>query len=192
MADVLMIDYSQPSFYHFSEDSLTLAKFILSLNLTKEISFLEFGSGCGVIGIELAQDQPLWQGTLIEVQSEFIGHINSNIATFKVNHLDVKNINVEDFSVEEQVDLIFFNPPYFLEGAGRTPDNRQKQICRHIGLCDIYNWFLKAQDLLFIGGKLCYCLPVDSPFKNIWDHLGFEEESSKVIGKVEYKCLRKV
>jgi tRNA1(Val) A37 N6-methylase TrmN6 len=47
-------DYSQPDYYRFNSDSITLVNYLLkSMGPTESI--LDLGAGCGIIGIELAR-----------------------------------------------------------------------------------------------------------------------------------------
>ena len=54
------LDYSQPNFYHFSEDSIRLADYVVSKieekNLSenqRSLNCLDLCAGCGVIGLEV-------------------------------------------------------------------------------------------------------------------------------------------
>lgn len=128
-------NYSQPDFYHFSEDSIALADYLIANNLLFEgASVLDVFSGCGVIGLEvLTKFNKSLQIDLVELQHEYQEHIVENIALthsapfvrYHINHY-------RDFVVNHKrdFDFILANPPYFDPSRVRPGKNKNKNICR--------------------------------------------------------------
>lgn len=124
-------DYSQPEFYRFNQDSLQLVKWIQKTSIAPK-QILDLGAGSGIIGIELARVLNPETLTLVEVQAEFLPHLESNCLNFLPATVE-KSICIKSFSefkTNQQFDLIVCNPPYYLPGRGELPKNPQRAIAR--------------------------------------------------------------
>lgn len=161
--DLMGIDYLQPDFYHFDEDSISLAKFMAN-ELQKKRSFkpnqfLEIGAGCGVISLELSKSFPNGDFELIELQESFKEIALKNIRNFG-EHEEKFHYKVLDFlDVEYFVDfpVIFTNPPYFYEEDSRPSKDEKRNICRRMKK-DLWNeWLFKMSSLLSPEGSLFFC-----------------------------------
>ena len=75
------MDYVQPDFYRFNEDSLKLVTRVES-TLSKASHVLDVGAGCGIIGIELALRINIGELHLLEVQQDFLPFIETNLNSF--------------------------------------------------------------------------------------------------------------
>jgi tRNA1Val (adenine37-N6)-methyltransferase len=128
------MDYNQPDFYHFTEDSLKLASVVIAnMIMKKPLTLLDLCAGCGVIGIELANKLPsLQKVTLVEAQQEFIPYLQQNTLTLLRNNVESEIIPLKmgDLVGEDMYDLIVCNPPYFLPNSGRPAHDMRRQICR--------------------------------------------------------------
>lgn len=124
-------DYSQPEFYRFNEDSLKLVRWIEShVKVAKDI--LDLGAGAGILGIELANFYSPETLTLLEMQEDFLIHLQDNLATqlkVKTNALVVMS-SFGEWKPLRQYDLIVCNPPYFLPGHGHPSADKRKHISR--------------------------------------------------------------
>lgn len=132
------IDYSQPDFYRFSEDSIILSHFIGEfLGQVPNVglkSLLELGAGCGVISCEVAKAQSsLTQLTVCEIQPEFQKHLEINLR--QLNQIK-PSLNCDVFAMSWDLlgagkfDLIVSNPPYFIQGKGRVGPNEKRERAR--------------------------------------------------------------
>lgn len=133
-------DYNQPDFYHFSDDSVWLAKTvsqILKNEDTYDFKALDLCSGCGVVGMEivLALSQSL-HFDFIELQSAFGKYFDLNVKLLGLLGANLKLIN-QDFrklynneKLYNVYDLVVSNPPYFEVGKHRLSTNTEKNICR--------------------------------------------------------------
>lgn len=124
-------DYSQPEFYRFNEDSLKLVKWIQS-RIPSAVHILDLGAGSGVMGIELANFYGPESLTLLEMQEDFLPHLQENLATqlkVKTNPLVVMS-TFGEWHPEKKFDLIVSNPPYFLPGHGHPSTDKLKHLAR--------------------------------------------------------------
>lgn len=142
-------NYSQPTEYHFSHDSVFLAQFVfeqIKNNPYHQINYMaDLCSGCGVVGMDLlfhlsANQLPLPQRSdYIEVQDIYKTHfdLNAQILNKNVNKdisLEFVNKNYQDLvsdpSFKSKYDLIVCNPPYFKLGQGKLSPSEFKNRCR--------------------------------------------------------------
>ena len=149
------MDYLQPKFYRFSEDSLWLAK-LAANNKPDASSILDIGCGCGVVGIEtvnrLKNPEKL---SLIEPQSEFLGFIESNLELIEKD-IDVQIFNekLEHLNFDQKFDLIVSNPPYFNPKDSRPSKNVNRLRCRTFQGFSLLDFASMATSLLEPGGEL--------------------------------------
>lgn len=150
-------EYSQPSEYRFSLDSIEMpweiAKHFQERmaedRLLKKKSpsdylpsrmrrwkTLDLCAGCGVLGLELNFHLPEIQDIVfVEVQSEYMNHFETNLKLVK-NALSARflNVNYEDLLDPEKhpetYDLILCNPPYFKLEQGKQSPSEFKNRCR--------------------------------------------------------------
>jgi tRNA1Val (adenine37-N6)-methyltransferase len=142
-----MIDYSQPDFYKFNEDSFKLISFIAS-KIKSAQAVLDMGAGSGVIGIELAQVMNPQYITFLEAQSEWKSYLEMNIKMCLKSEI-VTEVVIDTFGNWNPVrkyDLIVSNPPYFLPGHGRSGHDPRRNIARSF-ILDDWNIFLQKMKL---------------------------------------------
>ena len=133
-------DYNQPDFYHFSDDSVWLAKTVSQLlknEDTYDFKALDLCAGCGVVGMEiiLALTKSL-HFDFVELQSVFGKYFDLNVKLLGQLGVNLKFIN-QDFrklykneKFYDAYDLVVSNPPYFEVGKHRLSTNKEKNICR--------------------------------------------------------------
>lgn len=124
-------DYIQPDFYRFNQDSLELVRFVL--NHKKHCTnVLDLGAGSGVIGIELSNSLKPLSLTLLEMQSEYMPFLESNVKTQLKVILESRIIQKSfgEWRPDQKFDLIVCNPPYYLPGHGKPSLNPQRDMAR--------------------------------------------------------------
>jgi tRNA1(Val) A37 N6-methylase TrmN6 len=128
-----MEKYRQPSFYHFSEDSIELVNYAANDCVSDEkLIIADFGTGSGVIAIEFAlKYKNVSEIYFIELQEDFLPSLKENIKKLPKNIIVHILINkFSDIDLVRRVDIALSNPPYFEKGSGRTSQNMNKQNCR--------------------------------------------------------------
>lgn len=144
--EIYSMDYSQPQFYKFNEDSLLLRDFVLEqCKLENYESLIDVGTGCGVIGIELANIMNLNKLILFEKQTEFKQYIFQNIENILKTDSKV-HVHLKPFQEYrgEKADLVVSNPPYFIEGDGRLPEDDRTRNCKFTNI----EFFKKLDDFI--------------------------------------------
>lgn len=149
-----MIDYLQPEFYRFNEDSLRLVKWVLS-KANEAGSILDLGAGCGVIGIELSRQLRPKTLTLVEAQPEYSDLLKNNCEHFlppeTYSEIEVKKFS--EWFPERKYDLIVSNPPYFLPGHGERNADIRKETARSFILDNWQIFLSRISEALSEKGK---------------------------------------
>ena len=147
-------DYSQPEFYRFNEDSLKLVRWI-ETQVPSAQHILDLGAGAGILGIELANFYTPESLTLLEMQEDFLIHLQGNLNSqlkVKTNPLVIMS-SFGEWHPEKQYDLIVCNPPYFLPGHGHPSVDKRKHLSRTF-VQDNWDILLNlVQDALTSDGK---------------------------------------
>lgn len=161
-------NYKQPKDYHFSLDSIHLARFVASqlqfhpsLN---SLRVLDLCAGCGVIGMELSWHLPdLKQIDFIEVQevyTEYFYHNKTNInrpeLQFNWHLLNYDVLQGKEW--EASFDLIISNPPYFRLGHGMLSPSKFKNRCRFFLDSTFENYIRGLENSLAHQGKAYFLL----------------------------------
>jgi len=132
--------YQQPKEYHFSLDSIYLAKWVARewsghSNLEK-CRVLDLCAGCGVVGLELSYHlRELKKFDFIEVQDIYTSYFQQNVAMVNRNELQLTwhLLNYEILMTQpwhNKYDLIVSNPPYFNPNEGMLSPSTFKNRCR--------------------------------------------------------------
>ncbi len=149
--------YSQPTEYHFSHDSVFLAQFVCDWFIkntnTKINQMADVCAGCGIIGMDLLfhlnQHQiPMPKGIdFIEIQNIYESHFEKNKIEL-LNHINLMNLNwvCENYAnlnsndnFKSKYDLIVCNPPYFKPNQGKLSPSEFKNRCRFFIDSDFVN-----------------------------------------------------
>lgn len=154
------VDYSQPDAYHFSEDSILLAKLAMSHPHTRKLNLkwvLDLCAGCGVVGIEfLLSYKESCSLDFVEEQEIFSAHIDQNVKNLipiERQPLIRKIIaSFSSFTSLVEYDLILCNPPYYFRGEGRLPPDPIKEKCHFIERADYIHLVQKLAHLLSKDG----------------------------------------
>jgi len=139
--------YAQPETYHFSHDSVFLARNVFEIvrNETLPASqALDLCAGCGIVGLDYAfhSAHELGKSTrldFVEVQRIYEPYLIENIKTFNslfpeklISQMIFENYDTLHLnsSLREKYDLILCNPPYFRIGQGKLSPSEFKNRCR--------------------------------------------------------------
>ena len=150
------INYSQPEFYHFSQDSIELAKFAAKYWADEEIDHLiDMFCGCGVVGIEFFfRHSKIQKLEFIEREKEFYESIESNLKKSKRKmDYEIKIIDIAELDQLPSESYILANPPYFLEGSGRPAGNEKKHHANFTSAECWNKWMeqVRGHEVLFLG-----------------------------------------
>jgi tRNA1(Val) A37 N6-methylase TrmN6 len=151
-----MKEYNQPKHYHFSRDSIDLARFAHQLLVNKKnIDIIDLGCGCGVVGIEFTRlHNSVSTLTLLEKEEEFFPFIKENCARFlDENSYKLVNRLFSNHKLEKKFDLVISNPPYYLENTGRCSGELKKDQC-HFFCEEEMNSFFEAMRALRLNDGL--------------------------------------
>jgi len=151
------MDYKQPKFYHFNEDSFLLISEVIKDNPHKNETLLDVGAGCGVIGIELAKELNVVKACFLEKQEAFLESLEYNSNHLHNIKTKIIHQSIEDLKVDQFYDIIVSNPPYFKAGHGRISPVKEKQISRTFSnQMELKTWIqaclnhLKSEGVIYI------------------------------------------
>jgi tRNA1Val (adenine37-N6)-methyltransferase len=163
-------NYKQPEEYHFSLDSIHLAKFVAkqlqsqSLLDLENLRVLDLCAGCGVIGIELLWHlQAIRQIDFIEIQDIYTECFQHNMK--QVNRPEVRYhwhvLNYDELHAKKwecSYDLIISNPPYFHPGHGMLSPSKFKNRCRFYLDSSFQSYIRALENSLAPQGKAYFLL----------------------------------
>jgi tRNA1(Val) A37 N6-methylase TrmN6 len=175
------LDYKQPNFYKFSEDSIVLSQFASKFIATKR-RVLDLCAGSGVVGIEIAHaSKQTFSLDFVEVQQEFIPYLYENLSLISDFPTRVFESSIGNFKPDTNYDLIVCNPPYFLKGEGRESPNWNKQVSRTFEIDNISILLNCAINLLSRSGVFIFCYP---SHERAWEAAIAHQNLSKEIIEV--------
>lgn len=131
----------------------------------KAINVLDIGTGTGVLALMFAQRHPCALIDAIEIDE-----INSKLAELNIkNSRFCKQIRLIegdffDFSSESKYDLIFSNPPFFIDSLD-SADSR-KSNTRHLSSNQFNRFIDKVNELLNVNGVFYVIYPFE--YSDIW------------------------
>lgn len=132
------MDYQQPDFYKFNEDSIELAKFAAQKVVESDGKVLDLGAGSGIVGIEFLLSKTDFHLTLVEKNIKFQSYIEKNLEQFNTK----AEVLISDWeNVLGEYDLILSNPPYFFEDSSRPSQSLDRDHCRRWTRDQFKNFF---------------------------------------------------
>ena len=149
----------------FGTDALLLSAFTKrnKYSVANKIA-ADLGSGTGIIPILCASSGKFSKIYAVEIQPEFaelikINAEQNNLQDKIIPHLsDIREL--KSVSIGGEVDIVFSNPPYMKESAGKHNIHDEKYIARHEVCGDIGDFCAAANRILKHGGKfLCVWRP---------------------------------
>ena len=160
------MEYLQPSFYKFSEDSIRLVNIATELNqfvFEKEIDVLDLCAGSGICGADFAEkNNNIHFIQFVEKNQKFLDFLGMN-----TNNIDPTiKISISDFRGHQgQYDLILCNPPYFQVGKNRMGKNLDKNEARFMSEVDFVQLIEKIQESFMKEGSLAFILFREKEFQ---------------------------
>ena len=149
----------------FGTDALLLSAFTKrnKYSISNKIA-ADLGSGTGIMPLLCAKSGKFSKIYAVEIQPEFANLIKENSIQ---NGLEDKIIPVlsdirelKATNINGEIDVVFSNPPYMKESAGKRNIHDEKYIARHEVCGDIGDFCACATRLLKHGGKfLCVWRP---------------------------------
>ncbi len=169
-------NYSQPTEYRFSHDSVFLARRAFELLGGRDFSSrhaLDLCAGSGIIGMDFLFHRRAAGGSLprefdfLEVQAVYWPHFQENLKRLGelATTCHFLQRNYDDLQRPEfagKYDLILCNPPYFLQGQGKLSTSEFKNRCRFFIDSDLKNLLLGIANCLSSEGA-AYVLLRDLP-----------------------------
>jgi tRNA1Val (adenine37-N6)-methyltransferase len=177
-----MINYKQPAFYHFSQDSIELANYIANNYQEGNYqSLIDLGAGSGVLGLETALKLGgINKISFVELQAEYLPFLQENKFLVPASvFIDIKITKFSEYVIEETFDLVLANPPYFCQGHGRVSKNLNKQKCRTFEVDDLSILLKLMTELRSDKGVACLVIRNDLNEQNaVLDKYNFIEAKS--------------
>lgn len=130
----MYLEYNQPSFYHFNDDSTWLARTVNEHMKPSSKFVLDLFAGSGVVGLELYQlNSNIESLYFLEKQEAFRSFLVQNVSeTIPQNNYEIIIQDFKNWTVNNLTfDLIIANPPYFNESESRLSPDINKRLCRH-------------------------------------------------------------
>ena len=146
--------------YRFSIDAVLLAGLT---NVRPRDRVVDLGSGCGIIPLLLAFQQPVAHITGIEIQDSLVSMAKRNVIINEFSHMieivqaDLRKVDVA--MVDGRVSLVVSNPPYGKLRSGRLNPDSEKAIARHELLANLGDVIRTAAQLLQNKGRLALIYP---------------------------------
>lgn len=132
------------------------------LKVKSERTFLDVGTGSGLIALMLAQRFEKTQIDAIDIDGDAVKQATENFARSPwANRLTCRQIAVQDLANEDvRCDAIVSNPPYFVDSL-KNP-NLQRQTARHTDTLSYEELLASCEHLLTADGVLSLILPAES------------------------------
>lgn len=159
-----------------TDDAILLSKFIKGYfdtnykNTREKKTFLEIGSGQGVISLLLSETAIVSKIFAVEIQEEIFKILKKNVEINKLNDKIIP-INKDIKSIEGEYNFIFSNPPYKKINSGKMPRNEAERVSKHEVLLTLEELILEIKRLLKNHGEFFVIVPNDrlnDVFKNIY------------------------
>lgn len=122
-----ILNYSQPDFYHFAEDSIILAKFAAQIYpVSGPISIADLFAGCGVVGLEFTERRAdVVRCDFFEITADYQQHLEKNISNSTRASCQF-NYYLSDLfrtvpMLAKKYSVILANPPFYDTQSFRAP-----------------------------------------------------------------------
>ena len=142
--------------FSYGTDAVLLAAFVRKMSKKTAV---EFGAGTGIVSLLCEEFSKFNKIYAVEVQEEYYEILLRNIelngsSVIPVNS-DIRNLTV--FNFENEVDVVFSNPPYMKDTSGRHSSDTGKNTARH-EIKGTIDDFCQAAGRILKHGGLFYCV----------------------------------
>lgn len=122
---------------------------------------LDIGCGCGLIALMAAQRCTEGRVVAVEIDGEAASQAYDNVqkSPWK-ERVEVVHTDICDFLTEEGFDVIFSNPPYFVNSL-KCPD-KQRSNARHTDTLDFDALMQRVELLLNVDGEFSVVIPMEA------------------------------
>lgn len=161
MFNGLLTIYQYKDGYRFSIDAPLLANFVID---EKKNSYIEFGSGSGVISMMLSYLGVTGNIYGVEIQEDLYNLSLFNLENNNLSNITFLNDDVNNLKKHFEsgiFDVVFTNPPYRKCDSGKANTHSEKAIARHEMKLNLNDIFKASNYLLKPLGKLKLIYPVD-------------------------------
>jgi tRNA1Val (adenine37-N6)-methyltransferase len=173
--------------YRFSIDAVLLAEFVRKL---KGERLIDIGTGCGVVPLMIALNNPAIKITGIEIQESLYDLATRNV----IENGFTKRVKIINYDIRDaksifkggSFDIVTANPPYIKSDSGRLNPHEEKAIARHELTISLEGLIKTAKYLLTSTGKLVIIYPAKRAV-DLLDLLRRENIEPKMIQMVHSK-----
>ena len=143
--------------HRFGSDAFLLAHFARA---RRRDTVCDLCSGCGIVPLLLARQDPPQRIYAVEIQPEAAALIERGAAESGLDGrivpvcADLRRLETPG---AESCDLVTCNPPYRPAGSGALSGSEAARIARHEVLCTLEDVCRSAARLLKTGGRFCLC-----------------------------------
>ena len=143
-------------------DAMLLGAYI---DASKQSLGLDIGAGTGVLSLMLAQRNPSIQITCIEIDEKSSDECTKNVNnSLWFNRIETIHADFTQYDFQQNFDLIFTNPPYYLTD---NSSNESNERTKHITPESLLNWLNKIANLLTKKGEFWMIWPSETSQKII-------------------------
>lgn len=152
-----MLFYQPQKGYCYTSDSIILYDFISSFNIKGDV--LEVGSGCGIIGLLVARDNPIFLSQ-IDIQKDFYLLTKKNA---QINNICNEVIHGDFIKHKDskRYDYIISNPPFYSSGD-KSSKNYHISICKMESSLNMPDFFKQVKYFLKPQGRFIFCYKASS------------------------------
>lgn len=146
--------------FRFGTDALLLARFALEC-APRAVSAVELGTGCGVIPILWARQNPDLRIFAAEIQPEGCALARRSAEDNELTHRltvwqgNLKELKQIHLPAQRPTELVACNPPYFATESGASALGSARRTARAEECCTVADVAQAAARLLFHGGWFC-------------------------------------
>lgn len=150
--------------YRFTEDSVSLADFVLPLKPVDSV--IDLGTGSGVIPLILAQKSQVQNIVGIEIQEGLAELAKRNVelnklsSRIKIVKGDLREIIHHSLFKKNSFSVVISNPPYTKAASGRISPSQEKRIAKTETACSLQDMIITSRQLISDEGRIVYSYPV--------------------------------